>query len=194
MDLSHSYGRHHNLAHPRRAQRYRAWSTGSTRAPGRRHGRIEIAQLPRRARDCCAAVRPRGRRFEGDRRRRDRRFRLQRFSAAHLARTEFTRRVRLFPSTFNHYHLKMAMPAGSPLRETLDGRCWRSSRAVGGIAGRSATSVPTTDTRCRICDPRAPGPWRVAGVSLEQLARIRKTPHSLVRLVSHSMFKRCIFL
>lgn len=38
----------------------------------------------------------------------------------HLARTEFSGLVRVLPSTFDHYHVKMAMPAGSPLREPLN--------------------------------------------------------------------------
>jgi polar amino acid transport system substrate-binding protein len=38
----------------------------------------------------------------------------------HLARTEFSGRVRVLPSTFDHYSLKMAMPPGSPLRESLN--------------------------------------------------------------------------
>jgi polar amino acid transport system substrate-binding protein len=38
----------------------------------------------------------------------------------HLARTEFPGRVRVLPSTFDHYYLKMAIPTGSPLREPLN--------------------------------------------------------------------------
>jgi hypothetical protein len=32
----------------------------------------------------------------------------------HLARTEFLGLVRVLPSTFDRYQVKMAMPAGSP--------------------------------------------------------------------------------
>jgi ABC-type amino acid transport substrate-binding protein len=38
----------------------------------------------------------------------------------YLARTEFPGRLRVLPRTFDHYHLKMAIPAGSPLREPLN--------------------------------------------------------------------------
>jgi polar amino acid transport system substrate-binding protein len=38
----------------------------------------------------------------------------------YLAKTEFPGRVRVLPSTFNRYYIKMAMPAGSPLREPLN--------------------------------------------------------------------------
>jgi ABC-type amino acid transport substrate-binding protein len=38
----------------------------------------------------------------------------------YLARTEFPGRVQVLPRTFDHYHLKMAMPAGSSLREPMN--------------------------------------------------------------------------
>jgi polar amino acid transport system substrate-binding protein len=38
----------------------------------------------------------------------------------HLARTEFLGRVRVLPSTFDRYHVRMAIPTGSPLREPLN--------------------------------------------------------------------------
>jgi ABC-type amino acid transport substrate-binding protein len=38
----------------------------------------------------------------------------------YLARTEFPGRVRVLPSPFHRYYLKMALPAGSPLRESLN--------------------------------------------------------------------------
>jgi polar amino acid transport system substrate-binding protein len=38
----------------------------------------------------------------------------------YLARTEFPGRVRVLPSPFHHYYMKMGMPAGSPLRESLN--------------------------------------------------------------------------
>jgi ABC-type amino acid transport substrate-binding protein len=48
----------------------------------------------------------------------------------HLARTEFPGRVRVLPSTFGRYQIKMAMPTGSPLREPLN-------RALLAIVGGS---------------------------------------------------------
>ena len=48
----------------------------------------------------------------------------------HLARTEFPGRVRVLPSTFDRYQVKMAMPTGSPLREPLN-------RALLAIVGGS---------------------------------------------------------
>jgi ABC-type amino acid transport substrate-binding protein len=48
----------------------------------------------------------------------------------YLAKTEFAGRAQVLPSTFNHYYLKMAMPAGSPLREPLN-------RALLAITGGS---------------------------------------------------------
>jgi polar amino acid transport system substrate-binding protein len=38
----------------------------------------------------------------------------------HLVRTEFPGRVRVLPRTFDHYYVSMAVPSGSPLRETLN--------------------------------------------------------------------------
>jgi polar amino acid transport system substrate-binding protein len=38
----------------------------------------------------------------------------------HLARTEFSGQVRVLPTTFDPYYIKMAMPTGSPLREPLN--------------------------------------------------------------------------
>lgn len=38
----------------------------------------------------------------------------------YLARTEFSGQVRVLPDTFGRYFVKMALPAGSPLREPLD--------------------------------------------------------------------------
>jgi ABC-type amino acid transport substrate-binding protein len=38
----------------------------------------------------------------------------------YLVKTEFAGRVRVLPRVFNRYNLKMAMPAGSPLREPLN--------------------------------------------------------------------------
>ena len=38
----------------------------------------------------------------------------------HLARTEFSGRVHVLASTFDHYYVSMALPSGSPLREPLN--------------------------------------------------------------------------
>ena len=38
----------------------------------------------------------------------------------HLVRTEFPGRVRVLPSTFDHYYVSMAVPSGSSLREPLN--------------------------------------------------------------------------
>lgn len=48
----------------------------------------------------------------------------------YLARTEFLGRVRVLPSTFDRYHVKMAVPTRSPLREPLN-------RALLAIVGGS---------------------------------------------------------
>ena len=51
----------------------------------------------------------------------------------HLARTEFLGRVRVLPGTFQRYHVSMAVPTGSPLREPLN-------RALLAIVGGSEWS------------------------------------------------------
>jgi len=38
----------------------------------------------------------------------------------YLARTEFGGQLRVLPSTFDHYQVKVALPSGSPLREALN--------------------------------------------------------------------------